>query len=117
VLLVLLMTATGAAVDQAIGSGLGVGFAVGYVVGALLGVLLVHRRDLLASVVAPPLVYVIVVLVSSSLTSGSGSGSVVVRYGLELVNELILGAPVLLGATAGTLVLAVVRWRGTRRAR
>ncbi len=105
----------GAAVDLSIGNSLGVIFAVCFIAASGLGALGAHREDLLACVVAPPLVFLGLVLASGGLKQGSGSGSLLVRQGLEVVNDLILGAPVLLTAAAVAVIIAGVRALGSRR--
>ena len=71
----------------------------------------VHREDLLAAVVMPPLVYVVLVLLGGVVERTASGGSFLVQQAIELVNALVLGAPVLLTATGLSLLVAVVRWK------
>jgi hypothetical protein len=99
----------GGAVDVVTGSGLRTVFAVCFVVGCGLAALLVHREDLRAAVVMPPLVYVALALLAGAVERAGDPGSFVGRQALELVNALVLGAPVLLTATAVAVVVALAR--------
>ncbi len=105
----------GGTIDVLTGSGLREVFAVSFVGGCLVGALTVHREDLVATVVMPPLVYVLLALVAGAVERTMGSGSFLTRQALELVNALVLGAPVLMAATVAALVVAVVRWSAGRR--
>lgn len=113
VLLLLLIGGAGAALDLATGSGLRLIFAVSFGLACAFGALVVHREDLFASVVAPPLVFLTIALVSGAVRQ-TESGSLLTRQALELLNELILDAPVLLAATAAAALIAVVRGIGGR---
>ncbi|MEX2291281.1 MAG: DUF6542 domain-containing protein [Mycobacteriales bacterium] len=99
----------GGAYDVVTGPGLRDVFAVSFVLGCLLAALTVHREDLLAAVVMPPLVYVVLALVGAAVEHWGAGGSFLTRQALELANALLLGAPVLLAATGAALVVALVR--------
>ena len=105
----------GGLVDVLTGPGLGVVFAVLFVAGCGIAALKVHREDLVAAVVAPPLVYCAILVGSGGLRKSGAGGSWVTRQALELASSLILGAPVLLSATG--LALAVALARAARRGR
>lgn len=101
--------AAGGLVDVLTGPGLRTVFAVCFVVGCALAALTVHREDLTASVVMPPLVYVLLALVAGAFSQTVGTGSLLTRQALELATSLFLGAPVLLTATGLAALIAVVR--------
>ncbi len=105
----------GGAVDVFTGPGLREVFAVCFVVGCVIAALTVHREDLVAAVVMPPLVYVVLALIGGAVERTAGPGSFLTQQALELVNALVLGAPVLLAATGAALVVAIVRWTAGRR--
>ena len=105
----------GGAIDVLTGPGLREVFAVCFVTGCLLAALLVHREDLVAAVVMPPLVYVVLALIGGAVERTATSGSFLTQQALELVNALVLGAPVLMAATGAALVVALVRWSAGRR--
>ncbi len=115
VALALLLGLAGGAYDVVTGSGLRVVFAVCFIAGCGLAALLVHREDLKAAVVMPPLVYVVLALVGGAVERTIGSGSLLMRQVLALGNALVVGAPVLLAATGLALVIAVVRGVSGRR--
>lgn len=107
--LALLIGLLGAGVDIATGSGLREAFAIAFVSGSLIAAGTVHREDLVASVVMPPLVFVVLVLVAGAVEGSGASGSLVMRQAVELVNALVLSAPVLMAGTLAALVVAVAR--------
>lgn len=111
VALALLLGVLGGAFDVLTGPGLREVFAVSFVTGCVLAALTVHREDLLAAVVMPPLVYVALVLLGGVVERAASSGSFLVQQAIELVNALVLGAPVLLLATGLSLLVALVRRR------
>lgn len=111
VALALLLGVLGGAFDVVTGPGLREVFAVSFVVGCVLAALTVHREDLLAAVVMPPLVYVVLVLLGGLVERAASSGSFVTQQAIELVNALVLGAPVLLAATGLAVLVALVRWK------
>jgi len=109
VALALLLGLLGGAFDVVTGPGLREVFAVSFVAGCGLAALTVHREDLLAAVVMPPLVYVVLVLLGGVIERTASSGSFLVQQAIELVNALVVGAPVLLAATGLALLVALVR--------
>ena len=115
VVVALVLGLAGGAVDVLTGSGLREVFAVGFVTGCVLAALTVHREDLVAVVVMPPLVYAVLVLSGGAVEKTATSGSFLSRQVIELANALILGAPVLMAATGAALVVALVRWKGGAR--
>jgi hypothetical protein len=98
----------GAAVDLLTGPGLGTTFAVLFVAGCVLAALLVRRDGLRTVVVAPPLLYALLALLSG-VTQSDGSPRTPVRQTLALFTELIIGAPALITATLAVVVIAVAR--------
>lgn len=111
----LLCGLVGGAVDVLTGPGLREVFAVGFVTGCVVAALTVHREDLVAAVVMPPLVYVVLALVGGAVERTAASGSFLTRQALELVNALVMGAPVLLAGTGLALLIALGRHVGGRR--
>lgn len=99
----------GGAIDVLTGPGLRAVFAVTFVLGCVLASLLVHREDLVAAVVMPPLIYVVLALLAGGLQASGAGGGWLRQQGLELATSLVLGAPVLLAATGLALVVAGAR--------
>jgi hypothetical protein len=111
----LVLGGVGGVIDVMTGSGLRTAFAVCFVAGCALAALKVHREDLLAAVVMPPLVYVAIAVVAGAFSHTGAAGGWLTQEALELATSLVLGAPVLLGATALAFVIAVVRGITGRR--
>ena len=101
--------ALGAVIDVVTGSGLRTTFAVLFVVGSAVAAYKVHREDLLAAVVIPPLVYVALAFAANLGSRTTVGGSWVKQQVLELVAALIMKAPALLIATGLAAVIALVR--------
>lgn len=99
----------GATYDVLTGSGLRLVFAIAFITGCALSALLVHREDLKAAVVMPPLIYVVLAFIGGALERTGGAGSFLTTQALEMANALVLGAPVLLAATGLALVIAAIR--------
>ena len=114
VLVALLVGLAGGAVDVLTGQGLREAFAVAFVTGCLMAAIAVHREDLFAMVVMPPLVYAVLVLVAVLVDRTGGAGSFVTRQAVELVNAVVLSAPVLMAGFGVALLVAVVRWLASR---
>jgi len=115
------LTATGAAavalgfgglggvIDVVTGSGLRTTFAVLFVLGCALAAYKVHREDLLAAVVIPPLAYVALAVVANLGSRTTVGGSFLKQQVLELLAALITKAPALLLATGVAAVIALAR--------
>ena len=105
----LLLGVAGGFVDVMTGPGLRTVFAVCFIAGCAFAALKVHREDLVAAVVMPPLVYAAIALLAGAFSQTAGVGGWVTRQALELAISLVLGAPVLLTATGLAFVIAVSR--------
>lgn len=112
--------AAGGLYDVLTGPGLRAVFAVCFVIGSALAAATVHREDLRAAVVMPPLVYVTLAFIGGVVERAGEPGSFITQQGLELANALFVGAPVLLVATLLALLVAAFRalrgWRTDRAA-
>jgi len=113
VMLALGLALLGGAVDALTGRGLRAVFAVCFLVGCVLSAALVQRSGLRTVVVAPPLVYALLALLSG-LTRGGAVPRTVSRQGLELFTQLVLGAPVLVAGTLAALLVVLVRLARSR---
>lgn len=99
----------GGTVDVLTGPGLRTVFAVFFVLGCAAAAALVHREDLLASVVVPPLAFCAVALIAHQAEGLTGSGSYLAQQFVELSATLVVNAPALLIATGLAAAIAVVR--------
>ncbi len=115
VLLALVLGAAGATVDLSTGRGLRTAFAVCFIAGCALAALFVHREDLKAVVVMPPLLHAVLAGLTSALGRTARASSGLKGRALEAVVTLVLGAPILLAATGAVLLIAVVRALAWRR--
>ncbi len=115
VALALLLGAAGGLIDVLTGPGLRAVFAICFIAGCALAALKVHREDLVAAVVMPPLLYVVIALLAGAFSQTAAVGGLLTRQALELATSLVMGAPVLLTATGLALVIAVVRGLSGRR--
>lgn len=111
----LVLGTLGAVVDVLSGPGLRTVFAVLFISGCAIAAFTVHREDLVAAVVMPPLVYCVVAFAGAVLQTTDAAGGFVQRNAFELATSLVLGAPVLLTAVGAALVVALVRGVKGRR--
>lgn len=115
VTLALTLGVIGALIDVNTGRGLRTVFAICFIAGSALAAMLVHREDLKASVIMPPLTYCVLALIGAGLGRTSAAGSFIKTQGLELVSALVLGAPVLYAATFLALLIAAIRAKRSPR--
>lgn len=99
----------GAVIDVVTGAGLRGAFAVLFVLGCAVAAYKVHREDLLAAVVIPPLVYVAFAIAANLGARSTVGGSLLKQQALELVAALITKAPTLLVATGLAAAVAIAR--------
>lgn len=99
----------GGLVDVATGEGLRATFAVAFVLGCALAAYKVHREDLLAAVVIPPLAYVALAVGANIGSRTTLGGSFLKQQVLELMTALVTKAPALLVATGLAAVIAITR--------
>jgi len=114
VLCVFIVTLLAGLADMAISGHRGGIFSVGFVVVATGSASLVRRRDLAASVIAPPLVYCVVVGLISIAGSGGSTGGLLTREGVTFATSFITGTPWLWLGSAGAA--AVAWWRARKTA-
>lgn len=116
VALAITMGVVGGAIDVASGRGLRLVFAVCFAVGCALAAAVIHREDLLAAVVIPPLAYLALALLAGTVRESGEGGSLARRQMSELYDALILSFPALFTATVAAAAVALVRWLAGRRA-
>jgi hypothetical protein len=107
VLVLILISAIGGAVDVASGSQVRGGFNVGIVVASIVAIIIVRRHAMFPVVVAPPLVY----FAASAIMLYARSGGLHDRKVLldAAANWLVYGFPAIAGATAAVLIIAGIR--------
>lgn len=99
----------GGTIDVITGPGLRTVFAVFFIVGCALAAVLVHREDLLATVVMPPLLYVALALFAAGVEFSGVTGGWLSHQVSETVTALILGTWTLVGAVGAAAVVALYR--------
>lgn len=104
----------GATIDVLTGAGLRTVFAVFFVLGCTAAAYKVHREDLGAAVVIPPLAYVALAFAAGVGRASGVGGSFITQQVLELFSALVLGAPALLLATGSAGLVAGFRWVAMR---
>jgi hypothetical protein len=82
-------------------------FGVAFVVAAAASAYLVRRRDLLVSVVAPPLIYCVLIGFMSLIDSGGTPGGLTTRVGVYIGDAFATGAP---SIWLGTAAAAAISW-------
>ena len=108
VLAVFLVTLAGAALESWIWTGLGLVTLVTLTAASAVATLVVRRRDLLTTVVAPPLVYILVAVLNTALAPSA-------TLNLATVATLLIpGFPAMAVATAAAAVVALIRWAARR---
>ncbi|MFW3173023.1 DUF6542 domain-containing protein, partial [Geodermatophilus sp. CPCC 206100] len=103
---VLVVTFAGAAADLYLGAGLGLPTLVALTGSSALAALLVRRRDLVSTVVAPPLVFIV---------AGTAATAVLSTFTLTAVAAMVIrGFPAMAIATGVALTFAIIRWAARR---
>lgn len=106
----------GAIIDVATGSGLRATFAVLFILGCVLSAALVHREDLLAAVIMPPLAYMALAFVGAAFQHSNITGGWFRQQTIEMASSLVLDAPTLIIASILSFAIALYRAK-LRRAR
>ena len=114
ILLALILTLAGAAIDGATSGVLSWGLRIGFYLGVVLAALLVRRGSIFTAMVQPPLVLVVGVVLGGMLFTGSGG---FYSTGLKLIGAF----PTMALGTAAAVLIGLIRilaqpMRGTRRA-
>jgi hypothetical protein len=108
VLAVFLVTLAGAALESWIAAGLGLVTLLTLTVASAVATLVVRRRDLLTTVIAPPLVYIVVAVLNTALAPSATLNLA------SVATLLIRGFPAMAVATAAAGVVALIRWAARR---
>ena len=111
------MGVVGATIDVLTGPGLRTTFTVLFVLGCAAAAYRVHREDLLAAVVIPPLVYAGLAFVAAASRASGTEGSFLKQQMLEMFSALVLQAPSVLLATGAAALIAILRALSARRTR
>jgi hypothetical protein len=113
VVLILLGTGIVGLLEVALAGHRGHAFAIAFVVTSAVGALVVRRRDLAAALIAPPLLYCILIVAMSAVDTSGGTGGFVTREGVYVGNAFVTGAPALWTGTAAAALIAWYRHRAS----
>jgi hypothetical protein len=108
----------GALLDLFAGHDLWVMFGIGFIAAAAISALRCHAEDLAATIVLPPLIYLVIAFIFTIIHPRSGThtgGSK--QFIIDLGGELVFSAPILLAATLVALGIATARGRASARRR
>ena len=108
--IVLGASALGAVIDSIVRGDLGTFFAIMFVASSVYAATQVRRRDLLAAVIVPPLVF-LTILGVHELVSPTGTSRALIDLVGDLVSTLALNAPTLWLGTGAAAVIVFVRHR------
>ena len=106
-------SALGAVIDSIVRSDLGPFFAIMFVASSVYAATQVRRRDLLAAVIVPPLVF-LSIIGAHEILSPTGKSRALIDMTGDLVSTLALNAPTLWIGTGAAGVIVFVRYRRSR---
>jgi hypothetical protein len=92
----------------------GAAFAFIFVFTSAVGALIVRRRDLPTSIIAPPLLYCVLIAALSVVDTHDQSGGFITRKAVYIGNAFVTGAPTL---WTGTILAAAIVWYRHRAGR
>ncbi len=108
----------GALLDLLVGHDLWVMFGIGFIGAAAICALRCHAEDLAATIVLPPLIYLVIAFIFTIISPRSGTHTGGTRqFIIDLGGELVFSAPILLAATLVALGIATARGRASARRR
>jgi hypothetical protein len=117
VVLILIPTGLAGLLEVAFAGHRGAAFAVAFVLTSAVGALVVRRRDLPTSIIAPPLLYCVLIAALSLVDTHDQSGGFITRKAVYIGNAFVTGAPTLWAGTAAAVAIAWYRRRATRKPR
>jgi hypothetical protein len=117
VVLILIMTGLIGLLEVAFAGHRGAAFAFVFVFTSAVGALIVRRRDLSTSVIAPPLLYCVLIAALSVVDTHDQSGGFVTRKAVYIGNAFVTGAPTLWTGTLAAAAIVWYRYRAGRKPR
>jgi hypothetical protein len=113
VVLILLVTAVAGAGAVLAGGHRGHAFGIAFVATAAVGALLVRRKDIVTAMIAPPLLYCLLVVLMSFIDTKGQTGGLLTRKAVYVADAFITGAPAI---WTGTALAAAIGWYRRRNA-
>ncbi|HEY0870226.1 MAG TPA: DUF6542 domain-containing protein [Acidothermaceae bacterium] len=111
VVMILLVTGVVGLIEVTVAGHRGHAFAIAFVVTAAIGALVVRPRDLPTAIIAPPLLYSVLIVAMSAIDRNDETGGLLTREGVYIGNAFVTGAPALWAGAAATVVIAWYRRR------
>ncbi len=105
--LIAVVTFIGGLIDMAVSGHRGHLFGVLFAITSAAGALAVRKKDLRVAIVAPPLLYCLLIFVMSLIDQGGLTGGLLTREGFYLGNAFVTGAPAI---WTGSLLAAAIGW-------
>jgi hypothetical protein len=115
--LILVLTGLVGLVEVALAGHRGAAFAFVFVFTSAVGALVVRRRDMATSLIAPPLLYCVLIAALSVVDTRDQSGGFITRKAVYIGNAFVTGAPTLWIATAAAAAIVWYRHRAGRTPR
>ena len=113
VVLIFVMTAIAGAAAVMAGGHRGHVFGIAFVVTAALGAALVRRKDVATAMIAPPLLYCLLVALMSFIDTKDQTGGFLTRKAVYIADAFITGAPAI---WTGTALAVGIGWYRRRSA-
>ena len=117
VVLILVITGIVGVLEVALAGHRGAAFAFIFMLTSAVGALVVRRRDLATSLIAPPLLYCVLIAALSFIDTHDQSGGFVTRKAVYIGNAFVTGAPTLWAGTAAAAAIVWYRHRASRKPR
>jgi len=114
VVLTLVLTGLVGLLEVAFAGHRGAAFAFVFVFASAVGALVVRRRDLPTAIVAPPLLYCVLIAALSIVDTHDQTGGFVTRKAIYIGNAFVTGAPTLWAGTAAAAAIVWYRHRAGR---
>jgi Domain of unknown function (DUF6542) len=112
VVLIVVVTAVVGLLEVVIGGHRGHLFGIAFAATSAAGALVVRRRDLPVAMIAPPLLYTLLIVLMSAIDTKDATGSLRSREAVYLANAFVTGAPAM---WTGTAAAAAIGWYRLRR--
>jgi hypothetical protein len=111
VVLILLVTGVVGLIEVTLAGHRGHAFAIAFVATSVMGALVVRRRDLPTAIIAPPLLYCVLIVAMSTIDTSDETGGLLTREGVYIGNAFVTGAP---AVWAGTVAAVLIAWYRSR---
>ena len=113
VVLILLVTGIVGLIEVTLAGHRGHAFAIAFVATSVIGALVVRRRDLPTAIIAPPLLYCVLIVAMSAVDTSDETGGLLTREGVYIGNAFVTGAPAVWAGTAAAVLIAWYRSRAS----